>query len=125
MFDKEGMEKVISAAVLNALEDKAAPLLAEMVDRMLKLEVDMDTGGKPSYSAKDKGTYLEFAAQSQMRILIGQTIGEWIKGNSAEIKRQVTAKLDAGKVAQAYVDALVRQVEGYGFHVNLSVKRDD
>lgn len=124
MFDKESMEKIVSAAVLSALEDKAAPLLAELIDRMLKLEVDMETGSKPSYSSKGKGSYLEFVAQQQVRLIVGQTVGDWIKDKSDEIKKQVVDKLESGSVAQAYVDALTKQVDNYGFRVDLTLDRE-
>lgn len=124
MFDKEGMNQIVSAAVVAALEDKAIPLLAQLVEGILTVKVD-EYGKTDGYGRKDQ-TYLEYMTKRQLGFTIERTISEWITTQTETLTAQITAQLSVdGGIARVLVDRITERASSGKFAVSVKLTEEN
>lgn len=118
MFNKEGMNQIVSAAVIAALGDQAVPMLESMVKK--SIETKVDSNGREGYGNM---TLLEFFAKRHLDSVIDQAVGEWIKNNTKKIQQQINDKLVEGAIGRGVIDLLETQISQGYLRVNLTLEK--
>jgi hypothetical protein len=124
MFDKDGMNQIVSAAVVSAMEEQAPKLLGELVEKVLGQEVN-EHGGKPDSWSHQRMTLLEYTARNELRRIVQDTVREWVKGKEDGLRATIQTKLADGGIADAFVNAIIRDIETRDIQLDLSVRRND
>lgn len=127
MFDKEGMDKIVSAAVIDALSARGPELLTELVNRSLEKKVDRITGRPPQYGTGDV-TLLEYLAGEQINYAVEAAVREYMNNRQDALREAVKAKMEEGGIADAFVDSIIRQIATdyhIQFRVNMTLPERD
>lgn len=126
VFDKNTMDQIVSAAIVNALGDQAVPLLTALVDKVTSEKVS-ENGQRDGYGQKTQ-TMLEYIAKEQLRNLVAKQVRAWMEENTEQFSAIIRQRLDEGGLADAIVAALKRQMESdyrVAFNVSFTLPKSD
>lgn len=110
MAKADRVSKVVTAAVIEALNKDQSGLVAEITADVLNGDSSDDYGIYYSmlrgYGGRGK-THLEHIAREQVKSISADAVAEWFAERADDLKAKVRAKLDLDAIADSYVARLV------------------
>lgn len=126
MFDKDTINTIVQAAVVQALggEEAGSKLLKEVVDRLVSTKVHSNGGGHGDrYGGSPSTPLLQFLVDREVRNVLEKAVIQFVENNSAEIGENVKLALVADEgIAKSISDLLSNQLRYGSLSVNVSFK---